>query len=57
MTVKFVDKKREEIRETTNTIMKQRIMTNVFAGLTSYFDASNSHEENFAEDFEIDMKK
>lgn len=53
VTLKFISEKKEEVRTTTNTLMKERIMVNVFEWLKSYFDASNIHEENFAEDFEI----
>jgi len=48
-----ISDKKEKIRTTTNTLMKERIMVNVFEWLKSYFDTSNIHEENFAEDFEI----
>jgi len=48
-------KNKEEIKKTTNTAIKEKIITNVFKWLAKYFDVTNSKEENFAEDFKLNI--
>ncbi len=46
-----------DIQGRTNKLFKERIMTNCFQALASYFDNTTPNMENFADDFKMDINQ
>ncbi|MFZ2151410.1 MAG: hypothetical protein WAZ12_01025 [Candidatus Absconditicoccaceae bacterium] len=54
---KFIKQGKEEISKITNKIIKEKIMTSIFRGVSDFFDITNDNVENFANDFKLDFNQ